>query len=259
VKSGESANPRLVGISVDGPPPLGRIDLKFSPAVHVLYGLNGAGKTALLNAIRSAFMGLVGGRPSVALHLHVDSEGPDTTGEGSPAFETLSYALLTYYNEYLTLELRQRSIDPRLPLPANLGTPHVRRTALGRLLLMKIGSPHDERWDPMYEEIADQGMFSLIPCGRGRPRWAIWISARLDDTAPTLLEAWNLTCQVRESGDEVFGSEVAAYPRWLPAPKPVIVSGGCPAMGASSISRMWRLNIRENSSTTGWRRVRVSG
>src|ERR1039457_838193 len=42
------------GVTLQGPGPVGSVDLRFQPGVDVLYGLNGAGKTAILRGLLTA-------------------------------------------------------------------------------------------------------------------------------------------------------------------------------------------------------------
>ena len=41
----------IIGLSLFGPPPLGEIHLRWNQALHVAYGINGAGKSVLLSTI----------------------------------------------------------------------------------------------------------------------------------------------------------------------------------------------------------------
>lgn len=241
-----SPNPRIVGMSVNGPPPLGRIDFRLEEGLHVLYGLNGAGKSAFLDALKSAFTGIAT-EPHVAVHLQVDSDTPEVTGDWDMSFEAISGAVSSYYREYYSYRDERDESDPRLPPPSELGTPHVKRAVLGVLLLLKEGVPHDSAWDPLYKEIAEQGHVSLIPCGLQRPRWAIWISARLDETAPTLRRAWNAAFEGRQRDeyDPMQGGS-APYPRWLPVKGQLVVTADAAPwvpvpLAASGVSTSSRL------------------
>ena len=48
---------RLLGVTVCGPPPLGRVHIPLTDPLLALYGRNGAGKTRLLNAVIAALRG----------------------------------------------------------------------------------------------------------------------------------------------------------------------------------------------------------
>jgi len=48
---------RVLGVTIDGPDPLGRIHHDLRPGLSVLYGLNGVGKTRYLAALRATMLG----------------------------------------------------------------------------------------------------------------------------------------------------------------------------------------------------------
>ena len=50
-----SPRARLLGLAIQGPPPVGFVALEHRPGVDVLYGLNGAGKTRVLDGLRASF------------------------------------------------------------------------------------------------------------------------------------------------------------------------------------------------------------
>lgn len=59
----------ILGVSLIGPPPLGAVHLRWQQTLTVLYGLNGAGKSTILNGIRDA---LTGSRTSQGYsYLHI--------------------------------------------------------------------------------------------------------------------------------------------------------------------------------------------
>lgn len=68
----------LLGATIDGPPPLGRVHVPLDEGLTVLFGLNGAGKTRLLEAVRRALLGIdPGAGTDAVLHLRVaDPEMP---------------------------------------------------------------------------------------------------------------------------------------------------------------------------------------
>lgn len=72
---------RATGITAQGPPPVGSVDLRFAPGIDVLYGRNGAGKSRLLRGFELA---LGHGAPveqyeTFLLHVVVDEHGPAQT------------------------------------------------------------------------------------------------------------------------------------------------------------------------------------
>jgi ABC-type transport system involved in cytochrome c biogenesis ATPase subunit len=64
---------RLVGVTLFGPAPLGRVDVPLWPGVLALYGLNGVGKTRLLRACSDALRGIAGHDQRGFLHWEVSS------------------------------------------------------------------------------------------------------------------------------------------------------------------------------------------
>ncbi len=76
----------IVGISLFGPSPLGEIHLRWESRFTVLYGLNGAGKTALLTAISDLFAGDgTGGDAFLHLRLPGPMDGRSTRLEADDA------------------------------------------------------------------------------------------------------------------------------------------------------------------------------
>ena len=52
-------HPKILGVHLAGPPPLGEVFLDLSPGVIVLYGKNGAGKTSVISAIAETAGGVL--------------------------------------------------------------------------------------------------------------------------------------------------------------------------------------------------------
>jgi predicted ATPase len=72
----------LVGVSVYGPLPLGRVHVRLSAGVTALYGVNGAGKSRLLAGVQQALQGFgTKGPVQSVLHLRVsDPNAPLADG-----------------------------------------------------------------------------------------------------------------------------------------------------------------------------------
>ena len=67
----------LIGVTIEGPPPIGLLHLRASEGTTLLYGLNGAGKSTILRSLTSAFAGLAdpgGCRLHFRLSPRVDSD-----------------------------------------------------------------------------------------------------------------------------------------------------------------------------------------
>lgn len=72
----------VIGVTVGGPAPLGRIQLELNPGVTVLYGRNGSGKSRTLAAIAEAVDGLHAEHPGLTnreLLIQLDEQGRTAT------------------------------------------------------------------------------------------------------------------------------------------------------------------------------------
>jgi predicted ATPase len=194
----------LVGLTVAGPPPLGRIYLRLEPGATALYGLNGAGKTRLLRSITAALRG-EGGRGTAALHVRV------TGGIGDhPFIDALAGALAT---EVLRLRTGLEEI-PGQGTGAPPGTT-VRQLVADLLTTTLERSGEDpDQWGHLLAEITAGGRFLLRPTGApGHPAWTVFVAGERApgsavDAACTEQEA--VERLVAESDDEVSAERVLA-------------------------------------------------
>src|SRR5687768_3564707 len=66
-----SSAAQFIGVTCYGPRPIRRVDLRLMDHVSIFYGVNGAGKTALLNGVRSAFTGRRSKGESAEIHIQI--------------------------------------------------------------------------------------------------------------------------------------------------------------------------------------------
>lgn len=163
--------PVPIAVSMIGPPPLGGIGLPLVPGVTALYGLNGAGKTSILEGIAAAFSGMRlehGG--TQALHFDIqeaalDDEVPKSAGDGneSPIHHTMTRAIWgasndLFGNEYPTAEQSTLRGAAEVYLERFLNRPRER-----------------------VAELVAGGKFSLEATGVGRPQWEVVVALGRDD------------------------------------------------------------------------------
>jgi hypothetical protein len=147
---------KVLGVTVQGPAPLGRIHLELSPDLSVLYGLNGSGKTRVLDGVVAALGGraLPGGRRWV--HLQIDDRGAGAD-EGFPGalFSAMRADMLTGETiEELVLAVLS-GLDQDYPLI-----------------------------EPLVAEASASGLFSLEATGTTHAEWRIWVSGPADEGSP---------------------------------------------------------------------------
>lgn len=71
----------LVGASLKGPPPIGSLHLQMQPGLSILYGLNGAGKSTIIEALTSTLKGTRLDDSDTSVHLRVVGSVPDPASE----------------------------------------------------------------------------------------------------------------------------------------------------------------------------------
>ena len=85
----------LLGATIDGPPPLGRVHVPLGEGLTVLFGMNGAGKTRLIRALRGALLGVDPGPDRDAvLHFRIHDPEMPMTGPFLGAVLTAARGLL---------------------------------------------------------------------------------------------------------------------------------------------------------------------
>jgi len=243
----------LLGLTVEGPPPVGEVHLDLGEGVSVLYGLNGAGKSSLLKAIKVALSGrLIDGVDRAAMHLRVkDPNSPlwEESKEACPITARICGLMLSTIKSRLE-DLQEipwgRSFDSsdyptelRWPSPAflvgwlalteNLTAEDIREAGgLERL---------EENFDlQMEKEVAAQGFFSLEAVGETESRWAVFIEAQATANAPVFskwydeelaFERWRTTRKkelqsnpvaLEQLLEEVAAAKPARQPMWSDTP-----------------------------------------
>lgn len=155
---------RVLGATLDGPAPLGRVHLEFNPGVSVLYGLNGAGKTRTLSAMRATLAGLAvqGGRGM----LHVEIEEPGQSAR--PGF-------VSRLSEGVWLGALQEERGFAEENAVSSVVPSLAMSVEKHLLSV------DYEWEGAEVAAGDaaaRGYFSLEAVGVSEARWRVWIADR---------------------------------------------------------------------------------
>lgn len=189
---------RVLGLTLTGPEPVGRVHLRLEPGVTALYGLNGAGKSTILRGLAAALMGFVADRGGDAdLHLVVDGVDDVATYDDDPE---LLRELLFQGTKFIDEELNALGGPAVVPEEFGLDDDRIGRRPVGSFLLdeASVGravgawlhwlAEADESGTShaLAREIARQGLFTLRARGIEWPEWEVFISARPDDAAPAL-------------------------------------------------------------------------
>ena len=205
---------RLVGVLIDGPPPLSRNWIELTPEILVLYGLNGAGKTSLLRGLASAFTGARGGGV-VQLHIEVV---PQLMHKKMPLYRMRtrekakmvssgkdSKEEILLHEVFLALRqgLRETTEAGRWALPQEVPTLPI--SSLADLIAEYVWTAWminsaeyglsdeatDEEIDHLAKEIISQGRFVLSPTGENdSPSWLVQVAAMPLGETPLLLESY---------------------------------------------------------------------
>jgi energy-coupling factor transporter ATP-binding protein EcfA2 len=170
MESMATRNPPLIGVTLDGPPPLGVIDLRLDCGVFALYGLNGIGKTRVLEALGRA---LAGYHVSENTWVHVRFDAASLAGG---ADQVLDDALVFPLREAIGVTLQQNY--PGEGPPVDLDSDSIRQ------MIEMFAKAKTEIGISTVSEMIDRGCFSLCPVGRSSPLWHVWLSADPMDDAP---------------------------------------------------------------------------
>lgn len=163
----------VLGVTLHGPAPIGTLFVPFSSGVHALYGLNGAGKSRVLAAIRDTLQGRkVGLGGSVHLRFR------DRPGEPRSALEGD------------IIDAARRSLGDVLNAGEMLVDLEEERQAVegGSLIdLVAVMARTDGRrakdLDQIDDAAATGGLVSLEAIGKDTGRWAVWASVSADIAA----------------------------------------------------------------------------
>jgi energy-coupling factor transporter ATP-binding protein EcfA2 len=204
----------VLGVTLDGPPPLGVVNLRFEPGVDVFYGVNGAGKSTILRATHRALSASEGAGRALA-HIRVDHVGPLNEGY-SPDRDggfvlSLAMAIVT--------ELRAEFGATKL---VELGDPAA-GDGLARLVeaVLAAGAPElgGANAEAVRAEIAGSGFFTLEARGGW---WRVWIGC--DRTEGAGLSISHSRARINEIGQLINAGtlshedgmeEVASLGPWM--------------------------------------------
>jgi len=164
----------VLGVTLEGPPPLGRIHLDLQPGLSVLYGKNGVGKTRLLSALTAALRGYAFEGSHGVIHLHVedvtDAPEPDDGFLGS-----LLDSMIVGAHRDLS------GFASEVEVPIGLGLVDRDRASFEHVVQQCLESEESnwESWDLAAGQAACFGYFSLRAVGDVQPLWEVWISDQL--------------------------------------------------------------------------------
>jgi AAA domain len=193
----------VAGISLDGPPPIGMVHLEFQPGVTVLYGINGAGKTAILEAISDAFMG--SGSGGTYLHFNLP-----------PEKKQLSTELMAAIEGAISASCRQQRLDAIEAHSWQVESFNPKEQDFESLIRQRfayeifkshhrLNEQQSDLLNALLGELSNNVMILLggslprIPRLRSSrrerqdPQWTVWLGARLNDDTPLLNRFQGLT------------------------------------------------------------------
>jgi len=190
----------LIGFSIEGPAPLGAVHIPARRGLNVLYGLNGAGKTTVLEAIGAALTGISPGERSIdMIHLRItDPLARADEGLSGRLFEVLAESFRGWWSQKSMKRFFESRFDGSGEREENRPPPtrHVLERSPQRLIAAHLELFHgcsDPKWAEVIEAVARQAVFSLQPCGerssagsrgvrsspRPGPRWQVFLSFML--------------------------------------------------------------------------------
>ena len=195
----------VLGVSVDGPDPVGPTHLRLAPGVSVLYGVNGAGKTALLRAIASAFAGIrLKGAHLADLHIAIDPERDWFLHDELPP---LIAEGIVHDRWTLSVELEEVTDWKLEELPEDFEG------------LAKVRARMFTRDEALAEEVAAQRIITCRGLASGKPGWTIFLSALIDEVSS------DLQAILRQRGSKPGGfgdlytpPGYQQAPSWVPIP-----------------------------------------
>lgn len=186
----EAMGYRILGVSVFGTGPIGRgVHLAFDRDITALYGLNGAGKSRVLQAVKCALTGV---RPpndrvdrQAAAHLHIQL-GDGVSLAGSVLTEAVSTDLTNLRGAVLERQYKKGALDSDFvqqmqsqDLPGEVPLEDLLLQALG---LRATDTARDSDTEDLIELLAAGSNFTLIAEGSpGRPRWGVAPSMPLSE------------------------------------------------------------------------------
>jgi energy-coupling factor transporter ATP-binding protein EcfA2 len=212
----------VLGVTLLGPAPIGEIHLQLARGrVCAMYGLNGAGKTAVLRGLEEAFRGLRNGGGTSILHVHVNWVDDRPCGPTDPewirtlneALETAAYSRLaelsSVYPEHEAdillwdeweVYVRRASSNPR-----------VWATALAWMWYRDWG---------LADRVGSQGLFSLTTVGRETPEWRISVAFRPSETPTRTTPQTRVPREGQRLTYETLGLPAwgSRSPAWTPVP-----------------------------------------
>lgn len=179
----------LLGVSLYGPAPLRSTHIRLESGLSVFYGVNGAGKTAVLRGLEAAFSGIKTSSSTALLHVALPDPWPrmyarerlleqaQPTARGLPA--RLLRGLKSGWQWSTLADLTDETLDDWT-------------SAVAAFLARTAESLPEE----LALALAAQRLASLEPIGTASPAWRIHVAARPGDGAQAeavdkLHSTWN--------------------------------------------------------------------
>ena len=183
---------RVLGVTIDGPPPLGRMHVNLRSGLSVLYGLNGAGKTRVLNALASALQGYRSKDGQGVVHVQLDDA---------------SVVRSTGFTAALLAGLREGVLSEEVTFdPGQRATGWLESGDSARAVVEQRLSRVDSTWEHFElaaSEAAWAGYFSLEAVGTTNGRWQIWVSNTLVEDSP-LADAYRTVGPLVNEAESLF-------------------------------------------------------
>lgn len=176
----------VLGVSLSGPPPIGRLHLELKKGLSVLYGENGVGKTRILTAVQAALTGYSSEGADAVVHIgfHWASVGPQTSFHHA-IVAGMRQALTSSYDPQQEEEWELHYQEsPSLPFRATFGELVDGFFGLRQELAEDEGDTSAALWGDLARHTHDQGFLTLRAVGTTTPRWELWISDQRSDDSP---------------------------------------------------------------------------
>jgi hypothetical protein len=180
----------ILGVTLVGPPPIGVVHLEWGSGLQVLYGVNGAGKTAILNGLTAVLSGRAVEGGQGFLHIRI----LDPNEQFDLDYDYLPAALVNA----ITSEVRVQLMDPEGAVHFRWQDGNDRFGAFEELLcsgtlaeevlqaLALMAESRDPEFGPTGVEVAPQGRFSLLASGTAAPSYRIFAAGRVAEDTPAL-------------------------------------------------------------------------
>jgi hypothetical protein len=183
----ESARIELIGVSLVGPPPIGEVHIRLTPGLSALYGLNGAGKTAVLSGIERAFTGYADPAGSAYLHIRI----PPGSADAPHDYLDSATRHVREFSQMLDAGPKRGGLSDEATLSVDMTLDYWRESQ-NDLFVPPMTPAQNAELAAAYatanwknaRTIARQGFFTLVARGTGSPSWDVFVAFRPSETPP---------------------------------------------------------------------------